>query len=136
MAFGEVYSALQQGVIDGAENSLNYYFTQKHYEVCKFFSNTEQFSSPELIVISKKWFDNLPKNVQEAMYQTPQEMYKLEIEVRTKLLEDIAKQLGEKGVKVNNVDLEPFKKAVQSVYDKHANVVGGKEVIQKVLAIK
>jgi tripartite ATP-independent transporter DctP family solute receptor len=136
MAFGEVYSALQQGVVDGAENSLNYYFTQKHHEVCKFFSNTEQFTSPELIVISKKWFDNLPKNVQDAIYQTPQEMYKLEIEVRTKLLDDISKQLGEKGVKVNNVELEPFKKAAQVVYDKHANVVGGKEVIQKVLAIK
>jgi tripartite ATP-independent transporter DctP family solute receptor len=126
MAFGELYSALQQGVVDGAENAPNFYFTQKHYEVCKFFSFTEQFRSPELIVISKKWFDGLPKDIQEAIYKVPVEMYKLEIEVRNKLLEEVFKSMEEKGVKTNKVDQEPFRQAVRPVYEKHASVVGGK----------
>ncbi len=136
MAFGELYSALQQGVVDGAENAPNYFYTQKHYEVCKFFSLTEQFRSPELIVISKKWYDGLPKEIQEAIYKIPPEMYKHEIEVRNKLLEEVFKAMEEKGVKTNKVDQEPFHKTVRVVYDKHASAVGGKDVIDKVLAVK
>jgi len=136
MAFGELYSALQQGVVDGAENAPNYFFTQKHYEVCKYFSHTEQFRSPELIVISKKWFDGLPQNIQETIYKIAPEMYKHEIEVRNKLLEEVYKAMGEKGVKTNKVEQEPFRNAVMPVYNKHATAVGGKEVIDKVLAVK
>ena len=61
MAFGEVYSALQTGVIDGAENNWPSFESTKHFEVSKFYSLTEHSLSPEVLVMSKKSFDKLSK---------------------------------------------------------------------------
>ena len=52
MAFGEVYTALQSGVIDGAENNEVSYLTQKHSEVAKYFSNTNHLVGLDYVVIN------------------------------------------------------------------------------------
>ena len=63
-AWGEVYLALQQKVLDGAENSPVLFWTSKHWEVCKVYSMTQQFWLPTPLMASKKWWDSLPKDIQ------------------------------------------------------------------------
>jgi TRAP-type C4-dicarboxylate transport system substrate-binding protein len=69
MAFGEVYSALQTGVIDGAENNWPSYFSTSHYEVAKHFTLDEHTRVPEIIVGSKISLGRLSKADQELIRQ-------------------------------------------------------------------
>ncbi|WP_204270809.1 TRAP transporter substrate-binding protein DctP, partial [Escherichia coli] len=59
MPFGEVYTSLQTGVIDGAENNWPSFESTRHFEVAKFYSLTEHSMSPEVLVMSKRSFDKL-----------------------------------------------------------------------------
>src|SRR5512143_2364440 len=67
LAFGEVYLAIQQKVLDGAENSPALFWTSKHWEVAKVYSLTEQFWSVSGFIANKKWWDGLPKDIQAEM---------------------------------------------------------------------
>ncbi|TXT44100.1 MAG: TRAP dicarboxylate transporter subunit DctP [Spirochaetes bacterium] len=69
MAFGEVYSGLQTGVIDGAENNWPSYFSTSHYEVAKYFTLDEHTRVPEIIVGSKISLGRLSKADQELIRQ-------------------------------------------------------------------
>jgi len=73
--------ALQQKVIDGAENSPITLFTSKHWEVCKVYSLTEHFWLPCPLLASKKWWDGLPKDIQAQVRAagTEAEQYGLRI---------------------------------------------------------
>ena len=59
IAFGELYSALQQGVVDGAENNAITFYKSKHYEVCKHYTLDQHNAIPDIILISKKVWDGL-----------------------------------------------------------------------------
>jgi TRAP-type C4-dicarboxylate transport system substrate-binding protein len=59
IAFNELYTALQTGVVDGAENNPPSYVTQKHYEIAGYFSLTEHLMVPEIFVFSKRVWDTL-----------------------------------------------------------------------------
>ena len=61
LPFGEVYSALQTGVVDGAENNWPSYLSTSHYEVAKYLITDEHTRVPEITVGSKKVFDKLSK---------------------------------------------------------------------------
>ena len=59
ISFGELYSALQQGVVDGAENNPPSFFFSRHYEVCKYYSLDEHTSVPDLLLVSLTWWNQL-----------------------------------------------------------------------------
>ncbi len=59
MAYGELYTALQQGVVDGAENNPPSFFTSGHYEVCKYYTLDEHSSIPDVLVIGTKYWNTL-----------------------------------------------------------------------------
>ncbi len=69
MAYGEVYSALQTGVVDGAENNWPSYFSTSHYEVAKYFTLDEHTRVPEIIIGSKISLGRLSKADQELIKQ-------------------------------------------------------------------
>jgi tripartite ATP-independent transporter DctP family solute receptor len=60
IAFNELYTAIQTGVVDGAENNPPSYESGKHYEVAKYYTLTEHLMVPEIFVFSKKVWDGLP----------------------------------------------------------------------------
>jgi tripartite ATP-independent transporter DctP family solute receptor len=59
MAYGELYTALQQGVVDGAENNPPSFVTSSHYEVCKYYTLDEHSSIPDVLVIGTKYWETL-----------------------------------------------------------------------------
>jgi tripartite ATP-independent transporter DctP family solute receptor len=73
MPWGEVYSALQAGVVDGAENNITALTTGRHGEVSKFFSVTEHQMTPDVLVVSSAKWDSLKKPLQDALREAAQE---------------------------------------------------------------
>lgn len=67
MAYGELYTALQQGVVDGAENNPPSFVTSGHYEVCKFYTLDEHSSIPDVLVIGTKYWNRLTAEEQTWM---------------------------------------------------------------------
>lgn len=67
MAYGELYTALQQGVVDGAENNPPSFVTSGHFEVCKFYTLDEHSSIPDVLVIGTKYWKTLTSEEQSWM---------------------------------------------------------------------
>jgi tripartite ATP-independent transporter DctP family solute receptor len=65
ISFGELYTALQQGVVDGAENNPPSFYNSKHYEVCKYYSLDEHTTVPDVLVISTEWWNRLSAEEKE-----------------------------------------------------------------------
>jgi TRAP-type transport system periplasmic protein len=120
LASNEVYSALQQGVVDGAENNPIFYVTNKHVEEAKYFSWTRHQFGIDLLLASKKWFDRQPAKIQDALVQAGQEAEKNERDLWSKETTTYATQAESKGAKLNDdVDFAAFQKATKSVLDKN-----------------
>jgi tripartite ATP-independent transporter DctP family solute receptor len=137
-AWGEVYLALQQKVLDGAENSPVLFWTSKHWEVCKVYSLTEQFWLPTPLIGSKKWWDTIPKDLQAQIAEAAQEAEKYFIQIYTA---DEKQALGwakEKGVQiVTDVDKAAFEKRIQPVYETFIKKYAfGKDLLDQVKAAK
>jgi tripartite ATP-independent transporter DctP family solute receptor len=136
MAFGEVYSALQTGVIDGAENNWPSFESTKHFEVSKFYSLTEHSLSPEVLVMSKKSFDKLSKEDQDAVKASAKDSVKV-----MRDLWDAREKASEAKVKaggaiVNTVDKQPFIDAMKPVYDRFVTDAALKDLVAKIQAVK
>ena len=67
MAYGELYTALQQGVVDGAENNPPSFVTSGHFEVCKYYTLDEHSSIPDVLVIGTKYWKTLSEEEQGWM---------------------------------------------------------------------
>ena len=61
ISWGELYTALQQGVVDGAENNSPSFYLSKHYEICKFYSIDEHTMIPDVLIISIHMWNSLDK---------------------------------------------------------------------------
>lgn len=135
MSFAELYSAMQQGVVDGAENSPTLYYEQKHYEVAPYLSLTEHFGPPDVLLVSKNFFDKLPKNAQAAILQAAEEAkeYQRKIWLESEA-EVIEKLKAIPGVQVNTVDAESFRKAVEPIYKKYGSKY--QDIIEQINATK
>jgi tripartite ATP-independent transporter DctP family solute receptor len=124
MAYGELYTALQQGVMDGAENAPGNVLNDKFYEVSKYFSVTEHFAPPGVVAISNAAFSKLPDDLQKYLVKSAKELGETEMaadkEAQVKFLEE----LKSKGVAINTVDKAAFTKAVQPVIEKFSAEIG------------
>jgi len=118
MAMGEVFTALQQKVIDGQENPVAVYYTSKFWDAGqKHFSLTGHVYSPAPFLMSKKIFDTLPKEDQDLFKKTAMEVAKFQRKVNRDAEEAKMKEMTQHGVTiVRDVDKESFKKAMGPVY--------------------
>ena len=73
ISWGELYTALQSGVVDGAENNPPSFYLSHHYEVCKNYTLNEHTSVPDVVIISKPIWDKLTKQEQAWLNQAIQE---------------------------------------------------------------
>ncbi|WP_175639638.1 TRAP transporter substrate-binding protein [Metabacillus schmidteae] len=120
MAYDEVYSALQTGVIDGAENNYPSYYSSNHYEVAKYFTLDNHSGVPEVLMASKSLWDKLSDEDKEAFKEAAIESQTAQREAWDKLTEESKKAIEEAGNEVVVIeDTTPWREAVQSVYDKH-----------------
>ncbi len=136
MPYGEVYSGLQTGVVDGAENNWPSYQSSHHYEVAKYMSLTEHTITPEALVMSKRSFDKLSKEDQQVVRKAAKasviKMREL-WQAKEKESEEIARKAG---VEVTTVDKAEFQKAVEPVYAKHVADPKMKDLVARIRAVQ
>ncbi len=84
LAFSEVYTALQQGVVDGQENTLSNIYTQKMYEVQKHVTLSNHGALVYAVIVNKKFWDGLPADVRTALEQALKESTRYEREIADK----------------------------------------------------
>ncbi len=133
MNFGEVYSGLQTGIIDGAENNPPSLWTTKHYEVAKYYSLDEHSMVPEVLMMSKKAWDGLSPSDQKLVAQAAQDSVAEQRKLWDALVKKSMDDLVGKGTVIVTPDKAPFQKAVQPVYAKYPEF---KELISQIQAVK
>jgi len=145
MPFSEVYSGLQQGVIDAAENPISNIYTKKFHEVQKYLSISDHGYLGYLVVMSKKFWKSLPedlqKNVVQAMNEATDKERELALELNMKQLElikDYAKKTGK--IEIYNLTAEQkeaWRNSVSKIYpDFYSDRKIGKDLIEKTIATK
>ena len=132
----ELFSALQQGVVDGQDGSAAWAYAKKVYEVQKYLAVTHHQLSTSTMIISARVFAKLPKDIQDAIVKAAQNVEPKWQEMCKNADKDIIDKFASQGMEVSNPDLEPFKKAVQSVYEEFADRVGGMDRIKAVMNVK
>jgi tripartite ATP-independent transporter DctP family solute receptor len=125
MPFGEVYTSLQTGVVNIAENGVNVYLANKHYEVAPILSMTEHEANNNCIWVSDKTWSGLTPQQQQWVQAAAAEVSKNEPAMAMKLEKDSADKLKSMGVKVvDNVDKSGFMKAAAPIQDQLAAELG------------
>jgi len=135
MAWGEVYTALQQKTIDGQENPIAIIYTAKLYEVQKYLALTGHFYSPSPLLMSLKAYNGLPRDIQKIMLDAAIECAAFE---RNLLRDEEARQIAElkaRGMQVTTPDKKPFQDAAASVY-REFEAQFGKDLIDKIIATR
>src|SRR4051812_26630901 len=125
MPFGEVYTSLQTGVVNVAENGVNVYLANKHYEVAPILSMTEHEANNNRLWVSEKTWNSLTPQQQQWVQASADEVSKREPTLALKLEKDSADKLKTMGVKVvEGVDKAGFMKAAAPVQDQLAAELG------------
>ncbi|MBD3308188.1 DctP family TRAP transporter solute-binding subunit [candidate division KSB3 bacterium] len=116
VAFNELYTAMQTGVVDGAENNPPTVIHQKHYEVAKYYTLTEHLMVPEIFVFSKKVWDTLSETDQLLIRKAAALTVPKERELWKAMVDKALNELSEMGYNViKEIDKEPFIKATEPV---------------------
>jgi tripartite ATP-independent transporter DctP family solute receptor len=122
MGYDQVFSALQTGVVDGAENNPPSFVFDNHYQVAKFYTVDEHLIVPEMLVFSKKAFDAMSKEDQALLIKFSKEAQQEERklwEVYEQQAMDKAKAAGIQIIQVSDADKKAFQDAVKPVWDKY-----------------
>jgi len=137
LPYGEVYSALQAGVVDGAENNWPSYLTTSHFEVAKYFIVDEHTRVPEITVGSKKVFDKLSKEdyalILKAMKDAQPYQFKLWVDFE-KVAEKTVKEKGSTVTQISPAEKQKFVNAMKPLYDKQPSEIMA--VVNKIRAVK
>jgi tripartite ATP-independent transporter DctP family solute receptor len=125
LATPELYTALQTKVFDGADHDPTVFIAFNYGEVCKFYSLTEHTVEPTLLLASKKLFDKLPKDIQDAVRQAGRDSMGFNRQTgAVKLKEALDVMQNKYQVKINKVKKEAFIKAVAPVQAKYKPELG------------
>ncbi len=119
ISWGELYTSLQQGVVDGAENNPPSFYLSRHYEVCKFYSLDEHTVLPDVLIMGTQIWNRLSEEertwIQEAVDSSVKYQRILWAEAEEEALAEVQKA----GVKVTRPDKTLFSKKVESIYEQY-----------------
>lgn len=125
MEYGEVFSALQTGVIDGAENNFPSYYTSNHYNVASYFTVNGYSGTPELLMASQDLWDTLSDADKESFREAARESIAVQREAWAELTEKAREAVVEGGSELVEInDIEEWRDAVQPLYEKYDDLYG------------
>jgi tripartite ATP-independent transporter DctP family solute receptor len=134
MGFDQLINAMQTGVVDGAENNEPSYESGQHYRYAKFYSKTGHLMIPEILVFSKKSWNELSKDDQALIKKFAKEAQQEQRVLWYEREKESLKKMLEAGAQVNEVaDKKAFQEAVKPVWDKYA--AQHKALIDRILAV-
>jgi tripartite ATP-independent transporter DctP family solute receptor len=114
--YGELYSALQQGMIDGAENNPPSYFSSRHYEVAKHYSLDEHTRIPDVVVVSRQIWEGLSPQVRAWVDQAAADSVEFQRKLWREQTEEALAAVEKAGVTVHRPDQALFERAMSPMY--------------------
>lgn len=135
ISWGELYTALQSGVVDAAENNPPSFYLSRHYEVCKYYSIDQHTQVPDVLLISQIVWNKLNEEEQQWVQEAAEASV-----VRQRVLWEESEQeameaVKAAGVEINYPDKSPFQAEVQSVYESFQSDKELHSLIQRIKAV-
>ena len=135
MGYDQVFTALQTGVVDGAENNPPSFVFDNHYQVAKYYTLTEHLIVPEMLVFSKRIWNQLSKDDQALVQKLGRQAQMRERVLWNEYQDKALAKMKEAGIKVVTIaDKAPFQAAVKPVWDKYAPQFA--DVIKRIQAVQ
>ncbi|MFA9370206.1 MAG: TRAP transporter substrate-binding protein [Labilibaculum antarcticum] len=136
ISWGELYTALQSGVVDGAENNPPSFYTSHHYEVCKYYSLNEHTRVPDILIISTVIWNKLSDQQKEWLHAAAKKSVIKERELWAASEKESIKKLQESGVKIVYPAKAQFAERVQELLNSYKEQPDLYELIQRIQATK
>lgn len=135
ISWGELYTALQQGVVDGAENNPPSFYLSRHYEISKYYALDEHTAVPDILLMNSRfWHDLTPEQqawLQRAVDDSVIYQRRLWEEATNEALEAVKAA----GVEVSYPDKAPFRDAVQAMKDAYSGTDVG-DLLERIEAVE
>ncbi|MCK5067134.1 MAG: TRAP transporter substrate-binding protein [Bacteroidales bacterium] len=119
ISWGELYTALQSGVVDGAENNPPSFYTSHHYEVCKYYSLNEHTMVPDVLIVSLKMWEKLSEQEKNWLQQAADESVAIERKLWAESEKESLEIVQEEGVTIIYPDKEPFANKVTDLLESY-----------------
>ena len=119
IAWGELYTALQQGVVDGAENNPPSFYLSRHYEVCRYYCLDEHTATPDVLLIGMTTWSQLSTEERAQVQASAKASAILQRQLWKEATEEALAAVRASGVEVLTVDKAPFAEAVESLYQNY-----------------
>ncbi len=136
ISYGELYTALQQGVVDAAENNLPSFYYSRHYEVCKFYSVNEHATIPDMVLISTHVWDDMSEQERQWLQQAANESVIFERKAWQEAVQESLKAIKAAGVTVTYPDKSKFEEKVEPMYENYKSEPEVYSLIQRIQAVK
>ena len=133
MAYGELYTALEQGVIDGAEAANTNYYAKKFFEPAPYWAQVGWIHLVEYVIVSRYFFERLPDEYKKVIEEAAQTIIAQERQWYSENDIEFLESLKDEGVQVTYPEREPFREASRKVYQTWADKVGSMDLINRIL---
>jgi tripartite ATP-independent transporter DctP family solute receptor len=134
ISWGELYTALQQGVVDGAENNPPTFVSSRHYEICKYYSLNEHTAVPDILVISTIAWNRLTQQEQAWLQEAADEAIDYQRQLWVQAEVEALETVEAAGVTVTRPDKSLFAQKTQSLLDEYKNDEEMYELIELIQA--
>lgn len=135
-AFGELYTALQQGTYDAMESPISLYYLNKFYEVQSDLTLTGHVYAATILLMNNDFYNSLPENLQEIVTNAAEEYSTEQREIAQQQDKEFMDTLKDLGMKIHEMEPEQrelFRKATESVYEKYTPIIG-EDLVEKARA--
>jgi tripartite ATP-independent transporter DctP family solute receptor len=119
IAWGELYTALQQGVVDGAENNPPSFYLSRHYEVCRYYSLNEHTSVPDVLLIGTPAWDRLTSEQQHLLEQAALDAAEYQKVIWQEASDEALSAVAAAGVEILHPETEQFARAVEPLIEEY-----------------
>ncbi|MBO1002732.1 DctP family TRAP transporter solute-binding subunit [Pseudogracilibacillus auburnensis] len=136
-AFGELYTALQQGTYDAMESPISLYYTNKFYEVQDYLTISGHFYAATILLMNNEFFNSLPEDLQSLVNEAAEEYRDEQRQIAQEQDKEWLESLKESGMQINTLSeeqIEVFRNAAEPVYDKFKSEIG-EDIVDQAIEI-
>jgi tripartite ATP-independent transporter DctP family solute receptor len=134
ISWGELYTALQQGVVDGAENNPPSFYLSRHYEVCKYYSLNEHTMVPDVLLISTVVWNSLEPQEQAWLQEAVDESLPVQRQLWNEAEAEALEAVKQAGVEITVPDKEPFAELVEPMFESFRDEPAVYDLIKRIQA--
>lgn len=136
ISWGELYTALQQGVVDGAENNPPSFYLSRHYEVCKYYSLNEHTSVPDILVMSTVAWNSLDDQEKQWLEEAVKEATDYQRQLWQEAEQEALDAVQAAGVQIIRPDKSAFAEKTRKLFDDYKDKPEMYQLIQQIQAVE